>query len=220
MRNRCFSIAMLLLPIILASAAARAGSAVVLADPVQRIDEAWQQEAFGRATEFTQVTIDGVPAIRAVGRQSASGLYRTVNLRLVDHPLLQWQWRVDRLQPSADLRERDAEDFAAAIFLIFGTPGDTDSRSLAYVWTDERLAPGAIVPSPRHPDRVRSIVVESGGQRLGRWLQEERDIAADFRRAFGHDAPDVVQVLALFTDNDQTGEPVEAYYGVIRALTR
>ena len=25
-------------------------------------------------------------------------------------------------------------------------------------------------------------------------------------------------MVALFTDNDQTGEPVEAYYGAIRAL--
>jgi hypothetical protein len=29
----------------------------------------------------------------------------------------------------------------------------------------------------------------------------------------------MVEVVALFTDNDQTGEPVEAYYGAIRALS-
>ena len=29
----------------------------------------------------------------------------------------------------------------------------------------------------------------------------------------------VVEIVALFTDNDQTGEPVEAYYGAVRALS-
>lgn len=212
-----------MLPIMLAAVVAQAGVAqagapVVLADPTERLAESWQQRDFGAATEFTQVTLDGIAAIRAIGHSSASGLYRTVGLGLAEHPVLQWQWRVDRMQASADLRVRDAEDFAAAIFLIFGDPETVDSRSLVYVWTNGRLAPETIVFSPRHPEQVRSIVVESGTRQLGQWLREERDVRADFRRAFGRDAPDTLQVVALFTDNDQTGEPVEAYYGAIRAL--
>lgn len=201
-------------------AAAAASAPIVLADPALGLNGSWQQRDFGSATEFSQVTVEGVSAIRAVGHNSASGLYRTVDLGLADHPVLHWQWRVERLQASADLRDRDAEDFAAAIFLIFGDPGTADSRSLAYVWTNDRLAPETVVPSPRHPEQVRSIVVESGTRQLGQWLQEERDIEADFRRAFGREAPAQVQAVALFTDNDQTGEPVEAYYGPIRALMR
>jgi Protein of unknown function (DUF3047) len=40
----------------------------------------------------------------------------------------------------------------------------------------------------------------------------------DFRRAFGRDPPPVAEAIALFTDNDQTREPVEAYYGAVMAL--
>jgi hypothetical protein len=40
----------------------------------------------------------------------------------------------------------------------------------------------------------------------------------DFRLAFGREPPENVEVIAFFTDNDQTGEPVEAYYGAVRAL--
>lgn len=199
---------------------AQAGSSITIADPAEALEAAWQMRDFGAATEFSQVTIDGVAAIRALGRNSASGLYRTVELRLAEHPLLLWRWRVDRLQASADLRDRDAEDFAAAIFLIFGELGAVDSRSLAYVWTNDRLVPETVVRSPRHPEQVRSIVVESGTRNLGQWLQEDRDVATDFRRAFGRDPPDLVQAIALFTDNDQTGEPVEAYYGPIWAHMR
>ena len=35
---------------------------------------------------------------------------------------------------------------------------------------------------------------------------------ADFRRAFGRDPESPVRAVAIFTDNDQTAEPVTAYY--------
>jgi hypothetical protein len=38
-------------------------------------------------------------------------------------------------------------------------------------------------------------------------------VAADFARAFGRPPPGPVRVVALWTDNDQTREPVEAHYG-------
>jgi hypothetical protein len=44
-------------------------------------------------------------------------------------------------------------------------------------------------------------------------------VVDDFRRSFGREPPEPVEVVALFTDNDQTREPVEAYYGAIVALS-
>jgi hypothetical protein len=160
-------------------------------------------------------------AIRAVGRDSASGLYREVQVRIADHPWLEWTWRVDRLQPTADIRVKDREDFAAAIFLIFGRPSmfNRDVPTLAYVWTSGRLPEGSVVDSPYHPGSVRDLVLRSGGDRRGQWLRERRNVVEDFRKAFGRDSPPVVEVVALFTDNDQTGEPVEAYYGAMMALS-
>jgi head-tail adaptor len=62
------------------------------------------------------------------------------------------------------------------------------------------------------------IVVESGSARAGRWVSYERDIAADYRAAFGEDPPPVSGV-AIMTDSDNTGERVRAWYGDI-ALSR
>ncbi len=53
---------------------------------------------------------------------------------------------------------------------------------------------------------------------LGRWVREKRNVPGDFRRVFGREPPETVRTLVLFTDNDQTGQPVEAYYGTVRAL--
>jgi hypothetical protein len=195
---------------------------VLLADPAAPLGEAWTHQKFNSATQYDRVTVKGVAAIRAVARDSASGLYRDVRYDVAEHPWLAWTWRVDRLQQTADIRIKAREDFAAAIFLIFGRPSllNRDVPTLAYVWTGGRFPENAVVDSPYHPGTVRSIVVRSGKERLGEWTQERRNVIDDFRRAFGREPPETVEAVALFTDNDRTGEPAEAFYGAIRALPR
>ncbi len=61
-------------------------------------------------------------------------------------------------------------------------------------------------------------MVRSGEGSGGQWVHERRNVVEDFREAFGREPPATVEVVALFTDNDQTGEPVEAYYGPVKAL--
>lgn len=194
---------------------------VLLADPTRPLAQAWTHRRFVGETAYDSVTLDGMAAIRAVGRRSASGLYRDVSYRTAEHPWLEWTWRVDRLQRTADIREKGREDFAAAIFLIFGRPSvlKRDVPTLAYVWTSDRLAQGAIADSAHHPGVVQHVAVRAGPDGLGQWLRERRNVVDDFRRAFGRDPPDAVEVIALFTDNDETGEPVEAYYGAIQATS-
>ena len=41
---------------------------------------------------------------------------------------------------------------------------------------------------------------------------------ADYRRAFGEDPPAHVEVIALWSDSDQTGQEVRAVYGKARVL--
>lgn len=198
---------------------ANASGSIVLADPKLTLDRAWTHQRFIGETDYRRITLNGVPAIRAIGRNSASGLYREVNYRISEHPWLEWAWRVERLQQSADIRVKDREDFAAAIFLIFGRPSLLNRRvpTLAYVWTGNHLDAGAIVDSAHHPGVVRYLVVRSQADAVARWIRERRNVIDDFRRAFGREPPQLVRVIALFTDNDQTREPVETYYGSITA---
>src|SRR5262249_24098281 len=51
---------------------------------------------------------------------------------------------------------------------------------------------------------IRDIVVHSGASQLRQWVRERRNVVDDFRKAFGRELPAAVEVLALFTDNDQT----------------
>ncbi len=193
---------------------------LVLVDPAAPLEEAWTHRKFGAATEYRRVEVHGTPYIRAVGRNSASGLYGEVNFHPVAYPWLEWTWRVDKLQKTADIRIKAGEDMAAAIYLFFGRPSwfRPEVPTLAYVWTNDKLSKGSVVLSPYHPGTVREIVIESGTENLGQWVRIRRNIVEDYRSAFGKEPPGPIEMIALWSDNDQTDEPVEAYFGAVHAL--
>jgi len=222
-RNRlALQVTILLLSLATYDAAWAGGHLLVLADPAVPIEQAWTHQSFGTATEYRRVVVDGTPYIHAVGRKSASGLYRDVAFSLSEYPWLEWTWRVDKLQQSADIRNKANEDMAATVFLIFGRPSlfNRDVPTLAYVWTNDKLPEGAVVPSPHHGGTTREIVLQGGTKNLGQWMNVRRNVVEDFRAAFGREPPGDIEMIAIWSDNDQTGEPVEAYYGAIRAFKK
>ena len=79
-----------------------------------------------------------------------------------------------------------------------------------YVW-DNRQPVGTVRPNA-YTDRTRMWVLESGTARAGEWVTETRDLAADFRAAFGEAPPDLIGI-AIATDTDNTGEHATAWFG-------
>ena len=63
------------------------------------------------------------------------------------------------------------------------------------------------------------VVAESGSASLGRWVEHERDVAADFRQAFGLPAPQITSLI-LSADTDNTGDSTESYFGDIEFRRR
>ncbi len=186
------------------------------------IEDEWQQLRFLGTTQYRVELYRNRLAISARGRRSSSGLMRRVEIDTDKCPDMEWSWSVTVLQPSADIRIKDREDVGASIFLLFGDPGfvfdPTPVPTLRYVWTNERVAVESVIESPYMPGTVRSLVVRSGVHGIGQWTTQKRDVGRDFRKAFGYAPPGPVRAVAIFTDNDQTGEDVEAYYGWARVL--
>jgi hypothetical protein len=58
------------------------------------------------------------------------------------------------------------------------------------------------------------IVVESGETNLNQWLNEERNLYEDYKKAFDEEPP-MISGVAIMTDTDNTGESATAYYGDI-----
>ena len=188
------------------------------------IEDEWQQLRFLGTTQYRVELFQDRLAIAARGRRSSSGLMRRVEVDTDQCPEMEWSWSVTVLQPSADIRIREREDVAASIFLLFGDPGFVFDPSpvptLRYVWTNKRVAVESVIDSPYMPGTVRSLVVRSGLDSAPQWITHKRHVGRDFRTAFGYAPPGPVRAIAIFTDNDQTGEDVEAYYEWARVLCK
>ncbi len=175
--------------------------------------------------------------VLAQADRSASMFRRPLRIDPMRLARVQFSWRVASLIERADLAEADASD--APVRIVFAFDGDhgrlsTRNRmlfelalaltgepppyaTLMYVW-DNRAAPEAILHSKR-TDRVRKIVLESGAAHLGQWRRYERDLLADYRRAFGEHVGALLGV-ALMTDADNTASRASGEYGEVRLIGR
>ena len=169
---------------------------------------------FGEAdTEYSLTNENNRLIINAMGRDSASGLFVTEPEACLNKNRLSWSWKVDLIQPSADITMEDKEDFAASILVIFGKPGlFSKPKGLIYAFTNTDLPHGSVVSSPRAPDNFRTIVLDNNQSPLMNWLAYERNIIEDYELAYGESPNKDLHTIGVFTDNDQTQEPVKAAY--------
>lgn len=194
--------------------------------------ERWDMARVKRPTEYRLVSDDGVTVVRAAADRSLSGLVCRTRIDLVRTPYLRWRWKVPAMIEGADNTRRHAEDAPARIVIAF--EGDTaklpfDDRlvfaqvkaitgqtmpyaTLMYIWANGTPV-DTVIPS-HHTSRVKMIVADTGSANTGTWRVEVRNVAEDFRRAFGEAAPRVISV-GVMTDTDNTGTRIEAFYGDI-----
>ncbi|MDP1537129.1 MAG: DUF3047 domain-containing protein [Burkholderiales bacterium] len=183
-------------------------------------------------TRYTLVDDNSVTVLRAESQAGASGLSRALRVNPAEWPWLRWRWKIDNLIADADLRTRDGDDFPARLYVMFDYPLEKlpflernklrlaralfdphlPAATLCYVW-DGKASVGTLVSSA-YTDRVKLIVVESGAARVKRWVEVERNVAADFRTAFGEDPP-TVSAIAIATDTDNTGAFATTHFGDI-----
>lgn len=143
-----------------------------------------------------------------------------------------FSWWVQSMPTEGDVSDAEREDAAARVIFAFG--GDRQKLSarnqmlfelaqaltgeappfatLVYVW-DATAPVGSVIVHPRS-DRIRKIVVESGGDGLRQWRQYRRNLARDYQLAFG-EAPGSLQAVAVMTDGDNTQSQLNTWYGDI-----
>ncbi len=196
----------------------------------------WREQRIGNRTPtiYTPTRHAGRPALQADSDRGDS-LVR-IRLRTQSPPIggrLHFSWFTDSLNPDADLADAARDDAVVRVILQFGgNRGPFSARdhrmselvqlvtgeplphaTLIYVWDPAR--PVGTVIRHRRTDRIRKLVVQSGTGGLGRWNDFERDLAADYRHAFG-EAPAPLEGIALMTDANNTGQRSQAWYGPLR----
>ena len=205
------------------------------ASPGDSFSPEWKPLTFKkieRHTTYTLVKDNDKVVIKAVAAASASGSTREIKINPKEYPIIQWQWKVTNILKKGDVHRKEGDDYPARIYITF----EYDPSKLGffekvkyetikllygqypplgainYIW--ESKAPiGTVVPNP-YTDRVKMIVVESGEIKLNQWVNEERNVYEDYKKAFGEESP-MISGIAIMTDTDNTGESATAYYGDI-----
>jgi hypothetical protein len=185
----------------------------------------WRERSFLGRTRYE--ARDG--ALRAVAEGSASALCQTVPIDLKNQPIARWTWRLEIVPERTKERAQAGDDQGLRLTFLhrpaetMGEASETMESTIAiqYVWSQnepvdaqiEAMGPNAFVAD------AYQIVARSGPAQPGRWQSEQRDLRADFQRAFGR-AIDRVDAICLMTDGDQTGALVEGWYGDITVQAR
>jgi len=173
----------------------------------------WEEKVFEGKTRYETVRQDGRIVVRATSRGTASGLYLRRRIDLEKTPILRWTWRVDGTLGDIDERTRAGDDYSARVYVIRAHPVLLwRTRAVNYVWASTRAV--GETWSNAYTDSSRHVAVRSGDAHAGHWVEERRDVRADFRELFGESVR-YVDAVAIMTDTDDTGGGAVAYYGDI-----
>jgi hypothetical protein len=146
---------------------------------------------------------------------SASGLFYRREIDLERTPVVEWRWRVDAGFIGNDERSRDGDDYPARLYFVDERRvARWLTRALNYVWATHEPR-GADWPNA-YTTGARMIAVRSGAD-MGIWHTERRNLREDFRLYHRREVTRI-SAVAIMTDCDNTGQPVEAWYGGIRFL--
>jgi hypothetical protein len=200
---------------------------------------AWDHKRYGdrKPTDYQATVHAGRPAMRAHSEAGNSTLRAPLALPAGQVPRrLAFSWFLPALNDKADLMDSEADDAVVRVILSFDgdrsrftardhllselahliTGEPLPYATLMYVW-DHRYPVGTVIPNP-HTQRIRKLVVESGPQRLNRWVDFDRDVRADFRAVFGEE-PGALTGLGIMSDSNNTGETVQAWFGPLHLQT-
>lgn len=176
---------------------------------------------FKKDTEYTLARADAPAVLRGAAVSSAS-LYVSRFQPAMEVPArITWRWKTDALVAGADNRDEERED--APLRMLVGFDGDHAALPeiekkrfrrakmlsgrdlpyavLMYIWS-EQVPVDTVIPSA-HTGQIKMLVAASGSKGLGQWQTIRRNLAEDYRKAFGVD-PGPVTGVAVMTDTDNT----------------
>jgi len=194
------------------SAAGSSPREQILDDYKNGLATGWEKKSFAGQTHYTAEHDDKQFYIKATSTAAASGLFHKIDYAPKEQPILRWSWKIERTLAKGDERTKGGDDYAARVYVVFPSLFFWNTKALNYIWAN-KLPKGGALPNAFTANAMM-IAVESGNERAGQWLNEERNIHADFKKYFKAEPPRV-GAIAIMTDTDNTGESATAWYGPI-----
>ncbi len=186
-------------------------------------------------TRYSYVRHEGRDSVRAVADATGSILRHRHRIEPADLGRISFSWNVPPPGADANASLVTLDDVPVRVVLAFEgdrsrfsiknsllselslmlTGEELPFATLIYTWSRVNK-PGDVVLNDR-TDRIRKLVVDSGDQGYNQWLSYERDIRADYRKAFGEE-PGALLSFAVFTEGERNEGQLQAFYGPLKLL--
>lgn len=127
-------------------------------------------------------------------------------------PILSWRWRVHDLPEGADEKSNDKNDAAASIYVVFDMANYLIKRlpvSIRYTWSST-LPVGATGSKLLNKQQIK--VVASGRDKMGKWVQFERNLLKDYKELHGGKPPEKPIAILILSDGDSVQDSASADY--------
>ena len=171
----------------------------------------WRTYPFFERPVFKQppamVEDDGRRALRLATEGEAMRVGRAIKVDLRRTPWLVWEWKPLVLPGGGDVRDRNRNDQAARVMVMF-----EGMRAVGYLWDTTAPVDTEVQPDQLEMFQRSLVVVRVGSAGLGRWHGERRDVAADFRRAFDEE-PGLVTWIGFESHSNDTRSRSAAVFG-------
>lgn len=175
--------------------------------------EQWEEKSFVGHTRYELVDSKRGRVLAARADATASGLFRQIAVDLVKTPHLNWSWKVENVFKGNDERSKQGDDYPARVYVVVsGGLFFWNTRAINYVWSSNQTK-GSRWPNA-FTENARMLAVESGEGLMGQWVNEKRNVRADFRMLFGDDI-ESIDAVAVMVDADNTKQSASAVFGDI-----
>jgi hypothetical protein len=215
------------------------GFTVAEGDESEGLPDGWGHLSYiGKAKNEVSLEIEEKKTVvRMKSLRSISALLARPEVSPKDYPILVWRWKVDRVVGMAVESQKDRNDCAARVRVIFGEKKtipleknplieklldnfgitmpdlvEPAGFKIDYIWGNN-LRKGDVIDYPGSKNH-KMVVIQQGPEKTGRWIWEKRNLREDFKELFGGEQPEFAGI-AILSDTDHTNEGVEAYFSSI-----
>jgi Protein of unknown function (DUF3047) len=189
-------------------------------------------------TQFELADVDGQHVLKVQADKSWGTLVHAVSDPVKPSTLLRWRWRLDQPLPKSDIHAKSTEDSALKVCLSFAMPEENipsgertmfrlaklmsrekiPTATLCYIWGGKETI--GYEQASLFTSRVRFIVLANESTALKTWHSKERNVYADFLKAFGQEAVIVPALSAIIigADSDNTQGLSMGYMGDVQLV--
>lgn len=187
-------------------------------------------------SQFDLVDLDGAHVLRVRSEKSWGSLVHPINEAVKPGSVLRWRWRLEQPIAKADIHAKATEDSPLKVCLSFDMPAEQipageralfklaqllsrekiPTATLCYIWGGKEAI--GYEQASLFTGRVRFIVLANESTPTKTWVNKERNIYADFLKAFGQETTTVPALSAILigADADNTQGSGMGYVGDVQ----